>query len=211
MSEPMINGVSVKEHLSALVASENQRVNERFALVMEQVRVEFNRIDRAVRVQTDEYDRRLRLLNEEFDRARDTIGTYLPRDHFDGYTKEQEKKADAVKVVLDETRERLDAAVRDLAASVEKTRLETTARIEAQISEVRDRQLQETNTYVREIPYTARHEELQGRIGELASRLSTIEGGNVYKTGTIGWLFAGLGLVITVVVIVVNVLTSGAP
>jgi hypothetical protein len=46
-------------------------------------------------------------------------------------------------------------------------------------------------------------------LNRMENRVAAMEGGNVIKAGTIGWGLAGLGVLVMVVAILVNVLTSG--
>jgi hypothetical protein len=93
-------------------------------------------------------------------------------------------------------------------------------RISTQVAkEEIDRRLDEMNMLRRQIEsergayvdiarYEERHEDLGNRLTSLENRVAVMEGGNTIKAGTISWGIAGLGVVITVVVIIVNVLTG---
>ncbi len=80
-----------------------------------------------------------------------------------------------------------------------------------EIRERLDRIQLNVSDYVQKGFYDEHHEEIRRRLGEVENRLATIEGGNLVKASQIGWLLAGLGLVITIVVVVVNLLVSGGP
>ncbi len=80
------------------------------------------------------------------------------------------------------------------------------------------RQMQEKDkTYLNKEEYSIRHENL-ARLGDvtkeelrnLESRVATIEGGNLVRASTAVVAIGALGLFLTVVVILVNLLTSGA-
>lgn len=141
MTEPQINGVPLHVHLEELAKAERERINERFRLEKALIRQEFDKIEQATKLQAGEYKRRLKTLNHAHQEAQRVLNTYLPREAFESYIKDQEVKGSVLKEVLDETKERLDQAVKDLAASVELTRVETTTRLEAQINEIKEAQL----------------------------------------------------------------------
>lgn len=78
--------------------------------------------------------------------------TFLSRDTFAQYDKEQrgrmearekeeQTRAEAVKEAVAQTRDQLEGAVKELAVSVERTRVETTRRLEVQIEELKSAQV----------------------------------------------------------------------
>jgi hypothetical protein len=66
----------------------------------------------------------------------------------------------------------------------------------------------ERGQFVGATRYEERHEELTRRIAQTENRLSSIEGGNLIKTASIGWILTGFGLLIAAVVVIVNIITT---
>ena len=76
------------------------------------------------------------------------------------------------------------------------------------MNEVREQISSERGRYLTREMYDERHQVLTDLVGSLENRVSAIEGGSLIKAATIGWLLAGMGLLITIVVVVVNVVTA---
>jgi hypothetical protein len=66
----------------------------------------------------------------------------------------------------------------------------------------------ERGAYVTVVRYEERHEDLARRVSDTENRISAIEGGNLMKTATIGWLLAALGVFVTLVIVIVNIVTG---
>jgi hypothetical protein len=106
--------ISLRVYIETLLAAERERVNTVLKGNSE-----------ALRLQHEEYLRRLRDLNGEANRLRTIQETYVPRETYEGYIKEQ---ANAAKSLV----ERVDASKEAL----EKASSETRTRIESRIKEL---------------------------------------------------------------------------
>lgn len=78
-----------------------------------------------------------------------------------------------------------------------------------EMNELRRQITAERGIYLTREMYDQKHDELEGLVAEVSGRLAVIEGGNIVKAGTITWALAGLGIVITIVVVLINLATSG--
>lgn len=96
---------------------------------------------------------------------------------------------------------------KEVEEKTELARREVDRRMEG-MNELRAQIEQERGQYMTRELYDQRHEALVGRVGRLDNRLATLEGGTQIRAATVGWLIAGLGLILTVVIVVVNVLTG---
>ncbi len=160
--------VDLREHIETMIGNERVRLNQQLdiryrerekelALLRELLdariesiqalsRLELGKMEQARAIQAAEYERRLEALNHAHEQARETLATYLPREAFESFVKEQTRreelraKASAIALSVAETRERLETAVKDLASSVEKTQKEVTGRLESALGELKDTQ-----------------------------------------------------------------------
>lgn len=79
-----------------------------------------------------------------------------------------------------------------------------------EMNELRRQITAERGIYMTREMYDQKHDELEHLVGQLTAKVSTIEGGNIVKASTITWALASLGLAITVVVVLINLITSGS-
>jgi predicted RNase H-like nuclease (RuvC/YqgF family) len=103
---------------------------------------------------------------------------------------------------------RLEERVEGMRTSTDVAKDEIDRRLD-DMNELRRQIEAERGRYIDVDRYDERHEELQKQLNRMENRVAAMEGGNVIKAGTIGWGLAGLGVLVTVVAILVNVLTSG--
>jgi len=78
-----------------------------------------------------------------------------------------------------------------------------------EMNELRRQIIAERGIYMTREMYDQKHDELEHLVVQLTAKVSTIEGGNIVKSSTITWALAGLGVVITLVVVFINLATSG--
>jgi hypothetical protein len=90
-----------------------------------------------------------------------------------------------------------------------------------QIGEERAEVARERSNFLNVDDYERRHQDLikvsEARyasmtkdIRDLSERLKEMEGGNIVKSSTITWALGGLGVVVTIIVVLANLITSGS-
>lgn len=102
---------------------------------------------------------------------------------------------------------RLEERVDGILTSTSVAKTEVDRRLD-EMNELRRQIEKERGRYLEVDRYDERHEDIQNLVNSLDRRLSTIEGGSQIKATTIGWGIAAMGVALTVIVVVVNVLTG---
>lgn len=90
-------------------------------------------------------------------------------------------------------------------------RLREVERRLAEGNQMREQMGAQKNQFVERELYDERHELLKNQVSTLSQAVARLEGGRALRASTVGWALAGLGLIISVVVVIVNIATSGTP
>lgn len=129
MSNGEWSHVSLREFIEEKIAADRERNNILFTERM-----------RALEIQAREYERRLDALNGEAGRIRDIQATYVPRETYENYVKEQAAAARILSTQVEQTKTTLEKQVESVRTTLENAAKETTDRIEVQVKELRDLQ-----------------------------------------------------------------------